>query len=511
MNSKVTDQEIEKLREEFKLYLQNIKPNWSSNTFSMHYSDSFYAYNNNIGENFWMYFVSDEGMMEARNNIYEYLVSNGKSGDPNVRANGYKISMGYFKDFLDQNYPGLAKEYSERASSQPSIWLFQGNPKYYDVIRAVDEVDIITWNVKKFQKQIKAGDKVYIWASGSGGGIVAKGTILDDPKMCDSDINDPYYVGEPLHKDPYLGVNIKIEQKLTSNIITRKVLLEDECTKGLEILTYPIGTNFRVTKEQDDVIESIISGTYKRVPVVTPISKATDKKRYWMYAPGEGSYMWEEFNNKGIMGIGWDELGDLSKYESKDSMKQKMKTLYGEEYSYKNAGHATWQFANEVKPGDIVFVKRGLKKIIGRGIVTSEYYFDSSRDTYRNVHNVNWTHTGEWDHEGQIVLKTLTDITPYTDYCKKLEDLIGSSSEEIIPIEDDRAQYEKYDEENFLSDVYLNSNRYNTLKSLLRKKKNIILQGPPGVGKTYVAERLAYSIMGEKDTSRVMVVQFHQS
>lgn len=43
------------------------------------------------------------------------------------------------------------------------------------------------------------------------------------------------------------------------------------------------------------------------------------------------------------------------------------------------------------------------------------------------------------------------------------------------------------------------------------RKKNIILQGAPGVGKTYAAERLAYSIMGEKDTSRVMVIQFHQS
>lgn len=57
----------------------------------------------------------------------------------------------------------------------------------------------------------------------------------------------------------------------------------------------------------------------------------------------------------------------------------------------------------------------------------------------------------------------------------------------------------------------MSKEKYLTLKNLLKKKKNIILQGAPGVGKTYAAERLAYSIMGEKDKSRVMVVQFHQS
>lgn len=52
---------------------------------------------------------------------------------------------------------------------------------------------------------------------------------------------------------------------------------------------------------------------------------------------------------------------------------------------------------------------------------------------------------------------------------------------------------------------------YQTLVSLLKNKKNIILQGAPGVGKTFAAKRLAYSMMGVKDSSRVMMVQFHQS
>ena len=58
-------------------------------------------------------------------------------------------------------------------------------------------------------------------------------------------------------------------------------------------------------------------------------------------------------------------------------------------------------------------------------------------------------------------------------------------------------------------------NFYNAGSSSLAKriadKKNIILQGAPGVGKTFAARRLAWSMMGEKDDNRIEFVQFHQN
>ena len=57
-------------------------------------------------------------------------------------------------------------------------------------------------------------------------------------------------------------------------------------------------------------------------------------------------------------------------------------------------------------------------------------------------------------------------------------------------------QAESYSKEDFLSEVYMTSEKYDSLKGLLLNKKNIILQGAPGVGKTFAAKRLAYSIMG---------------
>ncbi|HNX15642.1 MAG TPA: AAA family ATPase, partial [Oscillospiraceae bacterium] len=74
-----------------------------------------------------------------------------------------------------------------------------------------------------------------------------------------------------------------------------------------------------------------------------------------------------------------------------------------------------------------------------------------------------------------------------------------------------KPEYEKYDKTAFLNEVYMTSERYDSLVSLLEHKLNVILQGAPGVGKTYAAKRLAYSMMGEKDKDRVKTIQFHQN
>ena len=397
---------------------------------------------------------------------------------------------------------------------EPSAWIFQGNPKYYDVVGAVETLDKITWAVNQYPKQIKKDDKAYIWVSGSDSGIIASGTIMCDPEMRNPDKSDPYNRGEALKDEPFLAVDIKFERKLTQTKVPRAVLLADERTKKLEILTYPGATNFRVTKAQEEVIESIITDSYVRIPAVDePQKEIVNKRRYWLYSPGRQAKYWDEFYSDGIMGIGWDDLdlGDLSQYETKTEIQAKMKQKYGEENSYKNDVHALWQFANELSIGDIVLVKRGMGAIIGRGIVVSDYIYDSERSEYKHIHKVNWTQKGEWEHPGQAVTKALTDITPYTEYVEKLEALFVDEDEgSEIEYERD-VPYDVYSEADFLTEVYISADRYSVLRGLLKRKKNVILQGAPGVGKTFAAQRLAFSMMGIKDTSRVKVVQFHQS
>lgn len=231
--------------------------------------------------------------------------------------------------------------------------------------------------------------------------------------------------------------------------------------------------------------------------------------RYWVYAPGEGSYMWEEFYKRGVMAIGWNEIGDLSLFKNKSEIKEAMKKNYEPNLSYQNATHATWQFANEMKVGDIIFVKKGRSQLIGRGIVTSDYFYDSEAKEYNHIRTVNWTHHGEWPYPGKAAMKTLTDVTPYIDVVEKLKNIFDDDTSEDV--EEVEKSYSSYTKEDFLNDVFMSEEEYERLRSVLVFKKNVILQGAPGVGKTYTAKRLAYSIMGEKNVERVMMVQFHQS
>ena len=73
------------------------------------------------------------------------------------------------------------------------------------------------------------------------------------------------------------------------------------------------------------------------------------------------------------------------------------------------------------------------------------------------------------------------------------------------------AAIDAYTKSDFLDEVYMTEKRYENLVAVLRNKKNIILQGAPGVGKTFAARRLAWSMMGEQDDSRIEFVQFHQN
>ena len=237
---------------------------------------------------------------------------------------------------------------------------------------------------------------------------------------------------------------------------------------------------------------------------------------YWLYAPGRGAEMWEQFYKDGIMALGWDEMGDLNDYSSKSEISQRMSELYGSDSSHSNDALTLWQFYNEMQPGDIVLVKRGRKDILGMGTVDSEYCYDDSFGEYPHYRKVNWTDKGHWKNENAFAMKTLTDVTKYTEFVEKMitkiiEDRPDDTNGGELPPEPPKPLTPPYGPDDFLEEVYMDEQDYETLVSLIHTKKNVILQGAPGVGKTYAAKRLAYSMMGEKDSDRVMMVQFHQS
>ena len=118
------------------------------------------------------------------------------------------------------------------------------------------------------------------------------------------------------------------------------------------------------------------------------------------------------------MALGWDNLGNLKNYHSQDEIAQELQK-HGSQDSYPmNNSKANWEFANEMNMGDIVYVKKGLEPILlGRGVVASDYIYDDTRNEYKSIRRVNWTHNGIYNVDfneldiKQWNQKTLTDIS----------------------------------------------------------------------------------------------------
>ncbi len=238
------------------------------------------------------------------------------------------------------------------------------------------------------------------------------------------------------------------------------------------------------------------------------LSDKKHKLHYWMYTVFDDT-SWMECQQKEIMVLGMDNIGDYSQYDSKESLRQELISTYDNSTSRKNQALMAWNFANKLAINDVIFAKRS-NTLVGKGIVTGDYIFDDSRQEYKNIRTVKWLQIGEWEHPGKSVAKRLTDITPYTDYIEKLITIFTPDELDDVDTQPE-VDYPEYSSADFLSDVYMSEQDYETLVNVLKMKKNIILQGAPGVGKTFTAKRLAYSIIGSKNPDRVQMIQFHQS
>lgn len=323
-----------------------------------------------------------------------------------------------------------------------------------------------------------------------------------------------------------------------------------------------------------------------------------DSINYWIYSPGEDGKMWGEFYSNGVLGIGWDYLGDLSSYPniSRETIENNISAHRDNGKKPRNDSKAVWEFYDTMKPGDIVYAKTGTQRILGKGIITGSYYFDATVQEYKHKRKIQWISRGEWILPDKIALKTLTKFNAYPELIILLEHLVNGDTiktditvqeefriwlstqiqsngksldsktieQKINALEDIEKTFiapifsesdleslknikdtvlaatnydrykgvsrstidyfirfietkprvesaETYFLDTFLQEVFIDKDSTETLKSIIENRKNLILKGAPGVGKTYIADRLAYLMMEEKDTTRVQMIQFHQS
>lgn len=333
-------------------------------------------------------------------------------------------------------------------------WIFQGNPNIFDFETALRQELLTNWNISAHKSKINVGDKVILWITGSKSGCYALAEVTSEPQQMSSSPDDYLWKGENKNE---LKANLKITHNLVDSPILKSSLTSIKELNNLKVGNQ--GTNFSATKKEYEKLLELMMNR--------------KQKKYWLYAPGENASKWEEFYNIGIMGLGWDEIGDLKLLGDRDDIIKVIQTTYKTESKSYNNALANIEFRDMISVGDIIITKKGRQEYLGYGIVTSDYYYDKTRESYQKCRKVDWKKKGNWNEPNDdIVIKTLTDITKYPDYVNRLIDLIGIEKEE---------------------------QKINTVYATINLPLNTILYGPPGTGKTYNTVRMAADIVKGKD------------
>lgn len=185
-------------------------------------------------------------------------------------------------------------------------------------------------------------------------------------------------------------------------------------------------------------------------------------------------------------------------------------TLYNDNHNKRRI----FQNFLDAKPGDIIvgYESTPVKQIVALGVVSKEhddenFYFKKTEQLTVPIDYQDLLHLPELENMEYLknAQGSLFSLTP--EEYNVLIDIIRDSN----PVNSEKEVYPSYTEKDFLSEVFMTENDLKILKGLLSRKKNLILQGAPGVGKTFSAKRLAYAILGRKDDTHIEKIQFHQN
>lgn len=232
---------------------------------------------------------------------------------------------------------------------------------------------------------------------------------------------------------------------------------------------------------------------------------------YWKIAPDENARLWPRWLDDGICSIAWDALGDVSAM-SREEFKVKLSGLASSREWGKGA-EQVWHFSR-IPEGSFIIANRGTTEIVGIGRVTGPYFFAPGEEhghrlpvewidtTVRSINENGWRRT--MVHLSAARFHELRSAPLKTPTTPAMIDTPSTSPPPVVT-------REPYTIDIAMRDLFISRPAFERILSALERKKNVILQGPPGVGKTYIAKRLANALVGFESDFHVQSVQFHQS
>ncbi|MBK9032262.1 MAG: EVE domain-containing protein [Myxococcales bacterium] len=288
-----------------------------------------------------------------------------------------KAIVDFLNSTLDRNLAQPAYEEIPAPAPTARAWLFQANPQQYDLPAALAELDELNWGVRQQSKKIRAGDTAYLWLSGEGGGLLARALVTTDPDVLPPRASEAKFRRSDEPAEDERAVVVRIEQRLAEPV-DRDQLLSYVELEDLGFLQAAQGTNFALSP--------------RHAAVLRELSEGRRPSRLVKVAPGELAKYWDDCRLGGYICVGWDDVGDLSKFASFGESRKAFAETWPTGTS---PGHITlkakelWTLRS-LRPGDQVVANRGVSEVLAVGKVTGPYVFRPDRPEYRHTVSVSW-------------------------------------------------------------------------------------------------------------------------
>lgn len=215
-------------------------------------------------------------------------------------------------------------------------------------------------------------------------------------------------------------------------------------------------------------------------------------------APGHDAELWDDCRANGYVRVGWDEVGDLRDYASKEEFSARFADAYAGLYKGNQAkitekANEVWTLT-ELEPGDVVVANRGTSEVLAIGtVVEPGYEHRDELPTYRQTVRVAWD-------EAQARL-----IDPIKRWAFKTIAPIGQAEYQRI-LAGRTVTGPAGGKQTPPQPVVPPDPIFGLIDGALRRKGQAILYGPPGTGKTYHARRFSVWWLAQRtglDTDRL--------